>query len=114
MAPTHRINKPMKSEKTTCCYCFAEPLLPLPQGERVNLPAKRLAWGLSPGLPAAWPVCLSGEHMLFMDHHCFVSRGPSLPLERLGKTQTERGHHNEGQNLEGRETSGLVKKGREF
>lgn len=114
MGPTHRKNKPRESEKTTCHYCFSEALLTLPQAERVSLPTKRLAWGLSPGLaadpsfqhPAAWPVCLSGEHMLSVDHHCLLSGGPSLPLERLVKTQTEGDLHNEGQNLEGRDNSG--------
>lgn len=117
MAPTHRINKPMKSEKTTGHYCFSEPWLPLPQGERVSLPTKRRAWGLSspaadPSLrcPAAWPVCLRGEHMLSVDHHCLLSGGPSLPLERpLRHRQREATTMRDRTWKE--ETSGLVKKG---
>lgn len=66
----------MKSEKTTPHYCFSEQLLALAQREGATLPTKRMGWALAlvlaadPSLrnPAAWPVCLSGEHMLSLDH----------------------------------------------
>lgn len=118
MEPTQRINKPMKSEKTAPHYCFSEPLLPLPQREGVSLPTKRLAWAFSPVLaadpslrkPAARPVCLSGEHMLSLDHHYFLSdvlhshwRAQLRDRQEGGEGA---GHHEEGQSLEGRDTRG--------
>lgn len=69
MEPRHRINKPIKSEKTVSCYFSPEPLpTPDSEGGWVCLRAIRLLWGLSLPLaadpllrlaPASWCVFLT-------------------------------------------------------
>lgn len=82
MDPRHRINKPIKSEKTMPCY-FSPQSLPIPNSGQgwVCLQAKRLVWGLSmardPLLqagPCSWAYFSNGEHMLSLEDHCFPSK----------------------------------------